>query len=187
MKRLTHGTDVRKRDSRWLRINWIGAALLSLVVLGCMGIFVYAVFQREVLLCVLILIWILICVAFGVRDALWRNGSYRVTESCLQLFILSWTSTVAWDAVTGYGVFPVYMTAADESRPYIALFLSDKRYRFPLNLMNCLLYRKKMIVIRYTEERLREIAEPLEARGIRREPDDSMYLLDEIDERNRLF
>ena len=108
----------------------------------------------------------LIAAAFlGFRYVSWEGGSYLVTDEYLQTRSLFGTRAIPWEEITGYGVYGV-LGNDHKPLPYIVLFRTEERYVFPLPVGQCFDPRRKMIALRYTEERFREIAGPLEKRGI---------------------
>lgn len=95
----------------------------------------------------------------------WESGNYTVTDECIKTKFLFGTKTIPWDAVTGCGVYGVIGNDF-KPMPYIVLFPSAERYVFPLAIGECFDPRRKLVAIRYTEERFREIAAQTEKRGI---------------------
>ena len=183
---LTHGTGVQKRDALWVLENRIGIVFSIMFAFISIAIFVYFVYDRDGLFSYLISA-LLLCASFmGFQEATWRNSTYLVTDDCLQLCFARRTENTSWDLITGYGVYPVLMLAYLAPRPYIVLMKSHSEYRYPSNIRNCFNARKRIIIIRYTEERLREIAEQMDKRGIPMDPRDERHPPEEIDDRNAL-
>ena len=184
-KRLVHGTDVKARDTQWLWDCWCGKGLILLFAALSIAGIVYFAIERIIALVVICVLMLIIAI-WGLYIETGLSSTYVLTEDGLRVRSVIGTENTSWDSVKGYGICPMSVLRHNP-RPYIVLFLSSERYIFPMYYEQSNDPAYKMIALRYTEERLREIAEQMDMRGIPMDPGDERYPLEEIDDRDALY
>ena len=167
--RLLHGTDEPKHDSMWRWSNRFWLLLVFLLLAGfVVGIITIARSNPDITVlipCGLLVIGCGLSLGY-IYYGTWRNSCYTVTDDYLEMRSILGTSRLAWEKIVSWGVYPVCLIRSGMPRPYIILWRTRDRVSFQMDIDMCSFHEKQMIIIRFTEERLREIAEQMDKHGI---------------------
>ena len=175
--RITLGTDNPSKDQFFL---WIRRSALVIYTILLIALFVVlAVLVRcitsvrsdEVCLFVLLIIGDLVFMILALSaicKVLWTNSKYCFTSEGVEIHYLLYKKKTPWSSIINWGIFPIYLLNSDYRRDFIFLFLSNKIPEFPRNLFDCFYCSDKMIVIRSTDERLKEVEAVMEQQSIPR-------------------
>ena len=123
--------------------------------------FFFSFFRRgEIELWLLLICWGIDLASLGPIDyVLWllRRVGFSEDGIIVQRF---WKQKIyPWDRMEEYGIFAISLFTNSDIRPYFFFILSSPKTvkRYCRNLSDCSFLRRKMIAIRYTENRNREL------------------------------
>lgn len=123
--------------------------------------FSFSFFRRgEIELWLLLICWGIDLASLGPIDyVLWllRRVGFSEDGIIVQRF---WKQKIyPWDRMEEYGIFAISLFTNSDIRPYFFFILSSPKTvkRYCRNLSDCSFLRRKMIAIRYTENRNREL------------------------------
>ena len=144
-------------------VLYIAAVLLIVAPVVCLAFLVGMYLRRETGLLGLFLPMPIILLLYDSKYLFWilRRVGFSEEGIIIQRF---WKQELyPWDRMEEYGIFAISLFTNSNITPYFFFILSSPKTvkRYCRNLSDCFFLRRKMISIRYTENRNRQLKEIL--------------------------
>ncbi len=155
------GTDNRTKDYRLIWINYVLCFIFAVVFIAGGLFLIYSVFTDGAdpfglffgILC-------MIGLMIGFMESAWLAQQYKITGNGVMLKSLIGKRYVYWQEIYSIGVFQIFDKVFGD-QDYIVVFLTEKKPHFPITVTDCFFFRRKMLAIRATPERLDEMNEAI--------------------------
>lgn len=161
-----HGIDEKASDHRLLFVHGMFAAFVLLCILMLLFFFVYFIVgyirgdcSIGLLLFGLTLIFISVLASVPFLEySMWLVQRYCLTDNEIVVKAAFCEAKIQWDKVQRVGVYTVNRMKYSFPRRYLIMFLSDENEVFYVpDLWTCYTKRKNFFLVRYTDERYREL------------------------------
>lgn len=157
-----HGTGDKKADTLrfifwWFLIVFCVATTGSLVLIAFYEFKSIELSGFRMIVFAFFLAAAVLTIPYAV-SAVWLTTTYDISADGFVFRTLFRKSAVSWDQITNVQVLPVNLLTHGLSRQYIVLFLTQDRnwYTTP-DLFTCWIRRRKFILIRYSDLRLKAL------------------------------
>ena len=160
-----HGLDEKGHDRLMVLINWLIFAIIMLSFSFFLGLFFLVVYKtiNGKTYGLRLLFFIVPCIVAtlsGLHECLWRNSEYCLDEKGITLRYLLHSKQYPWSTFQRIFTFPLRRgVRVSVKYDYIVLMISEcEALTRSLSVPDCHKYLDKFLVIRSTEERIREFS-----------------------------